>query len=735
MPKIKTREIHKGSIKTIDRAQDLSARMRTVEPKTKGSRSPGNDQESSSIAAYGERRTSSMVKYAGGKTAETMDAASHWGARKIQERRRLIQSRREFANSVSLLEDAVPDSNVSKSMSKPLPGELRVAASRNVAGKAGVSIAKAGTRAAEALLRKVQAEQSFRAARKLAERRIRKQTEKAAQLQARQSKRIVRDAGKAVRRIGLSLKHLTESTKALSGLFFAGGWVAVLIIMVCILFGAAFYYFGDSSADTSYTPVSPEVEAYTPEITAAAKKYGIEDYVELIKAVMMQESSGRGGDPMQCSASGYNRTGKKITDPKVSIDVGVHTLAACIKSAGVKDSTDLDRIKLAAQGYNFGNGYIDWAKKKYGGYSAANAAEFSSRHAGKSGTYGDKLYAEHVLRYYPYGNYEIGLGNGNIVNIARAQLGNKGGAKFWSWYGFHSRVEWCACFVSWCADQGGYLKSGTIPRFSIVSDGANWFKAKHQWQSRTYKPAPGDIIFFTWSGGPLQHVGIVEKCNGKVVTTIEGNSTDACRRRTYPVGSSCIAGYGTPAYPDSSSGSKAQSAARGMITASQVADIAAKLDRKYASEHWTYNGSHPQDSHKTINCVRFTQNVYAKLGVRSFGWYTRHGRINSSKGLKDLENAGFSYRVIGGSKGMTVRDAVKNGYLRPGDIVGYRYKHDDGSTSGGYATHTELYVGTKSGGKYLFYDYGPSFVKKGTGRHWRKARRIGCVIRYEGLSY
>ena len=383
----------------------------------------------------------------------------------------------------------------------------------------------------------------------------------------------------------------------------------------------------------------------------------------------------------------------------------------------------------------YGRGYIDWAKKKYGGYSAANAAEFSKKHAGKSGTYGDKLYAEHVLRYYPYGNYEIGLGNGNIVNIARAQLGNKGGAKFWSWYGFHSRVEWCACFVSWCADQGGYLKSGTIPKFSLVSDGANWFKARHQWQSRTYKPAPGDIIFFTWSGGPLQHVGIVEKCNGKVVTTIEGNSTDACRRRTYPVGSSCIAGYGTPAYPDSSSGSKTQSASRGTITASQVADTAAKLDRKYASEHWTYNGSHPQDSHKTINCVKFTQNVYAKLGVRSFGWYTRHGRINSSKGLKDLEKSGFTYRVIGGSKGMTVRDAVKNGYLKPGHIVGYRYKHDNGSTSGGYATHTELYIGTKRGGKYLFYDYGPSFVKKGTGRHWRKARRIGCIVRYNNLHY
>ena len=350
MPKIKTREIHRGNIKTFDRAQDLSARMRTVEPRTKGSRSSGNEQESASIATYGERRTSSNVKDAGEKTAIAMDAASRWGARRIQERRRLIQSRRELANGIGLSHGTSAGMDL-PSTDRLLPGRIRTA-SENAAGKDGIKTVAVDAQAANASIRKAQAEGSFQAARKLAERRIRNQSEKAVQLQTRQSKRIVQGAGRAVKRIGRALKHLAESTKALTGLFLAGGWVIVLIIMVCILFGAAFYYFGDSSADTSYTPVSPEVETYTPEITAAAGKYGIEDYVELIKAVMMQESGGRGGDPMQCSASGYNKTGKKITDPKVSIDVGVHTLAECIRSAGVKDPTDLDRIKLGLQGYN-----------------------------------------------------------------------------------------------------------------------------------------------------------------------------------------------------------------------------------------------------------------------------------------------------------------------------------------------------------------------------------------------
>lgn len=70
-----------------------------------------------------------------------------------------------------------------------------------------------------------------------------------------------------------------------------------------LLFAASsgrLFIFGDDSSG-NYIPVSAEVEAYTPAIKKYAKAYGIEDYVELIKAVMMQESGGRGKDPMQSS--------------------------------------------------------------------------------------------------------------------------------------------------------------------------------------------------------------------------------------------------------------------------------------------------------------------------------------------------------------------------------------------------------------------------------------------------
>ena len=135
------------------------------------------------------------------------------------------------------------------------------------------------------------------------------------------------------------------------------------------------------------------------------------------------------------------------------------------------------------------------------------------------------------------------------VEVALTQLGNEGGQPYWSWYGFDGRVEWCACFVSWCADQCGYIESGIIPKFAGCVDGSNWFKGNGQWQDRNYEPQAGDIIFFDWEGdGETDHVGIVEKCENGVVYTVEGNSGDACRQNQYTVGSSSIYGYGCPAY-------------------------------------------------------------------------------------------------------------------------------------------------------------------------------------------
>jgi cell wall-associated NlpC family hydrolase len=146
--------------------------------------------------------------------------------------------------------------------------------------------------------------------------------------------------------------------------------------------------------------------------------------------------------------------------------------------------------------------------------------------------------------------YGLHSGSGEIVEVAASQIGNAGGQPYWSWYGFGSRVEWCATFVSWCANECGYIESGVIPKFAGCEwQGEAWFKERGQWQERGYEPQPGDIIFFDWNGDDISdHVGIVESTSGSVVYTIEGNNGDAVYRDSYSITSSVIAGYGLPQY-------------------------------------------------------------------------------------------------------------------------------------------------------------------------------------------
>ena len=318
----------------------------------------------------------------------------------------------------------------------------------------------------------------------------------------------------AAKATAAAAKAAIVAAKALISAIAAGGWIVLIILIVVILFGAALSLLGSNSE--TYTPVSEEVEAYDPLIRQYANEHGIGDYVELIKAVMMQESGGRGNDPMQASECPYNteyaNTPGGITDPEYSINVGIQYLASCLAEAEVESPIDMEHIKLAIQGYNYGNGYITWAKENYGGYSATNASDFSDMMAAQLGwsSYGDKQYVAHVLRYYPYGRLISTGGSGDLVEVALSQEGNSGGEIYWRWYGFEEYQPWCACFVSWCADQCGYIDAGVIPKFSLCSAGVEWFQARGQFMDSSYIPVAGDLVFFDWgTDGSIDHVGIV----------------------------------------------------------------------------------------------------------------------------------------------------------------------------------------------------------------------------------
>ena len=591
MADIKTRDAIKGTIKTIDKAAVASERMKSAYAKTKDKAEQGYYADESSATEYAADRVSCASERV---TEEGVHQFNKQGQKSIQTTQENIgKTKDKIADFKQKRAAKAAEQRMERNMSEqhglqirhgtasrsaapdmPQSGKSQLIKTRQQsrktikttarnAEKAVKSTAKGSVKTAERGVKTAQAtskatiktaEQTAKATKEAAKASA-KAAQKAAQAAKATAKATAEATKTAVRDTIAAVKVIIAGTKALISALIAGGWVSVVIILIVVLLGCAVSLFGGGGGSNAYTPVSAEVEAYEPLIQKYAKQYGIPEYVELIKAVMMQESGGRGLDPMQAAEGSFNtrypHEPNGIQDPEYSIQCGVQELKAALISAEVENPIDMEHIKLALQGYNFGNGYISWAKTNYGGYSYANAVEFSTMQAQRLGweSYGDTQYPAHVLRYYPYGRAFTSGGNQAIVEVALTQLGNEGGQPYWSWYGFDGRVEWCACFVSWCADQCGYLDSGIVPKFAGCVDGANWFKGNGQWQDRNYEPTAGTIIFFDWENdGETDHVGIVEKCENGVVYTVEGNSGDACRQNQYSVGSSSIYGYGIPAY-------------------------------------------------------------------------------------------------------------------------------------------------------------------------------------------
>ena len=246
--------------------------------------------------------------------------------------------------------------------------------------------------------RKAEAEQKA----KLMERQI---------LQAK-NKQAVKTGKKAVARQD-RLSHLKKAIehavkRASETWIMAAQALLIALIPMLMLFGVVAMMFDSGEQSVGTEPLSEEVIELSPYIFAYACEHGLEDYIPLIKALMMQESAGRGTDPMQASECIYNtkypNTPGGITDPEYSIDVGIQYFKDCLELANAQGTDDLDGISLALQGYNFGSGYISWAIRNYGGHSELSSLDFSQMMANLNGweSYGDPYYVSHVLKYYVF---------------------------------------------------------------------------------------------------------------------------------------------------------------------------------------------------------------------------------------------------------------------------------------------------------------------------------------------
>lgn len=291
------------------------------------------------------------------------------------------------------------------------------------------------------------------------------------------------------------------------------GTGVILVVIMTLFIGTFSVLAQDGGSNSMILPLSPEVIAYEEIITRYAEENGIEEYVPILQAIMMQESRGLGDDPMQCSESAFNtkypRVPNGITNSEYSIECGVKTFADCLNRANVKDKSDTEHLYLAIQGYNYGNGYIEWAISNFGGYSKYNAQLFSDDMKAKlnTSTYGDPEYVDHVMQYVPV-IFRGGI-NPNFNNMEAwitknpyARTGLYGQCTWFAWGRFYELYGYDPGFTGngWnCVDQ-------------LVAAHPDLFE-------RSLSPKPGSVF----SGIGVNHVGIVVAVDGDYVTIQEGN--------------------------------------------------------------------------------------------------------------------------------------------------------------------------------------------------------------------
>lgn len=325
------------------------------------------------------------------------------------------------------------------------------------------------------------------------------------------------------------------------------------------------------------------------------------------------------------------------------------------------------------------------------------------------------------------GNRIVGIGDDAIVEVARAELGNKGGEKYWKWYGFSNHVDWCAIFCSWCADQCGYIESETLPKFSVVGDGANWFKSRHRWAGRGYSPRPGDLIFFDYEqDGVLDHVGIVESCDGKAVATIEGNSGDACKRNSYVVGSSSIAGYGLSVSMTSMTFEKSSTWAKRIADDNSYHYVTFSTDPK--TQECPVCNNHSEGRYRGWNCIGFAFACWrhgAGIPSNCSCNVINDGQWNQLLNYKTDADANRLATRLVGVPCKVIRnsgDAIPIGKLKQGDIIALF------NDSGYY--HTMFYEG---GGKAADCTSGRSDnIQSGNPLSQSTKYKIKVAIRYGG---
>lgn len=585
MPDIKTREKVKGTVKTLDKAAVAGERMKAAYVRTKEKAEQGIQTKEDSPEEYAADRISAGSETVAHKAVHQFDKQGRKGVRETKEnisktkqyfeQRRADQPKKQAqkraAENVRRSADVTKQSVKSAEYgARPIKtverGEKQIRQTASSTGKATIKTTQKSVKTAEHTARTTiktsqnavkTAQKSVQAAAKASRR--------AAQA-ARSTAKVTADGIKAAAKATASaVKAIIAATKTLIAAIAAGGWIAMAVIVIICLIGlivgscfGIFFSGEDTGTGQTMQTVVREINAdYEAQIESIKGSYSYD---------VLEMSGSRAVWPEVLSVYAVKTT----TDPDEPQEVASMDDA---KKAILKDifwqmneisSRTESSTETVIEETDDGNGNIVETSTTvtrttlYITVSHKTAEEMAAQYAFSTEQRQQlsELLTSENNSLWSAVLYGISVGDGEIVSVALSQVGNVGGQPYWSWYGFNSRVEWCACFVSWCANECGYIDSGVIPKFAACVYGVQWFKDRGQWQDRSFEPSAGQIIFFDWdnkgSSGPQDgqsdHVGIVEKCENGIVYTIEGNSGDSCRQRQYPVGYYEILGYGVPAY-------------------------------------------------------------------------------------------------------------------------------------------------------------------------------------------
>ena len=376
------------------------------------------------------------------------------------------------------------------------------------------------------------------------------------------AKAAVTAAKVAVKATIAAVKAIIAATKALIAAIAAGGWVAVLVIIVICLIGmiigscfGIFFSGEDSGTGQTMQTAVQEINAEYEEKLEEIKTSHTYDVLEMSgsravwKEVLAVYAVKTTTDPDAAQEVATMDDSKKQLLKDIFWQMNEISSSTSTKTETIIETSDDGHGNIVETEVTVTRTYLYITVSHKTAEEMANQFSFHEDQREQMA----ELLADENSSLWSQVLYGITGGDGEIVTVALSQVGNTGGAPYWSWYGFDSRVEWCACFVSWCANECGYIDAGVIPKFAAcASQGVPWFKERGLWQDNSYEPRPGDIIFFDWDDGgqdgSSDHVGIVEKVENGRVYTVEGNSGDSVRQNSYPVGYYEIYGYGTPAY-------------------------------------------------------------------------------------------------------------------------------------------------------------------------------------------